>query len=235
MYRYLRGSDRRTKEKTRVLYGTNAVMNTVLQFLCQARGQIDACVDYTRPSLAIDIVTLKRAFIDAKKRGIKIIYATEINKNNISYCKQMMSIVDELRHLDGIKGNFYISDGEYIAPANFHEAGMPASTSFLAKWEWAYYSYLENRWSVGLSVKVLVPGDKEQIDRIMRDAQPDLSHLDIRSLDKTLRTQIGILVVDRKESVIVELKVYQYSSTRVAYSSTANIGPISSTSFRENK
>jgi signal transduction histidine kinase len=58
----------------------------------------------------------------------------------------------------------------------------------------------------GLSVKVLVPGDAEQINKIISEVQLALSHLDIRSLDKSLRTQIGILVIDRKESVIIELK-----------------------------
>ncbi|MGH9984379.1 MAG: hypothetical protein ACRD8W_10540, partial [Nitrososphaeraceae archaeon] len=58
----------------------------------------------------------------------------------------------------------------------------------------------------GLSVKILVPGDKEQIDTIIKEARPDLSPLEIRGLDKSLRTQIGILVVDRKESMIIELK-----------------------------
>ena len=38
-----------------------------------------------------------------------------------------MRIVDELRHLDGIKGNFYISDIEYLAPATLHAKGKPAS------------------------------------------------------------------------------------------------------------
>jgi two-component system, OmpR family, sensor histidine kinase VicK len=102
-------------------------MNTVLQFLYQTDSKIDACVDYTRPSLAIDIVILKKAFLDAKKRGVKLRYATEITKDNISYCKQMMTMVDELRHLDGIKGNFYISETGYLAPATFHEAGKPAA------------------------------------------------------------------------------------------------------------
>ncbi|MGH9963459.1 MAG: hypothetical protein ACRD5E_01335, partial [Nitrososphaeraceae archaeon] len=88
---------------------------------------IDACVDYTRPSLVIDIAILKRAFLDAKKRGVKLRYVTEINKDNISYCKQMMTMVDELRHLDGIKGNFYISETGYLAPATFHEDGEPAA------------------------------------------------------------------------------------------------------------
>jgi two-component system sensor histidine kinase VicK len=116
-----------TREGTEVFYGVDAVMRTVLQFLYQTDDKIDACVDYTRPSLAIDIVILKKAFLDAKKRGVRLRYATEITKDNISYCKQMMTMVDELRHLDGIKGNFYISETGYLAPATFHEAGKPAA------------------------------------------------------------------------------------------------------------
>jgi hypothetical protein len=50
-------------------------MNTVLQFLYPTDGKIDACVDYTRPSLTIGIVILKKAFLDAKKRGVKLRYA----------------------------------------------------------------------------------------------------------------------------------------------------------------
>lgn len=36
-------------------------------------------------------------------------------------------MVDELRHLDGIKGNFYVSEIEYLVPASFHDNGKPAS------------------------------------------------------------------------------------------------------------
>ena len=36
-------------------------------------------------------------------------------------------MVNELRHLDGIKGNLYVSDTAYLAPATFHEEGKPAS------------------------------------------------------------------------------------------------------------
>jgi len=36
-------------------------------------------------------------------------------------------MVDELRHLDGIKGNFYVNETEYLVPASFHYKGKPAS------------------------------------------------------------------------------------------------------------
>ena len=102
-------------------------MNTVLQFLYQSSNVIDACVDYTRPSLAVDILVLRKAFLAARSKGVKLRYVTEITDENIHYCKQLLTMVDELRHLDGIKGNFYITETAYIAPATFHEKGEPAA------------------------------------------------------------------------------------------------------------
>jgi two-component system, OmpR family, sensor histidine kinase VicK len=116
------------EEVTRVFYGVETVINTVLQFLNQTNDIIYACVDQTRPVLTIDIPELREAFLNAKNRGVKLRYITEITKDNISYCKQLhTTMVDEFRHLDGIKGNFYISETGYLAPATFHEKGKPAS------------------------------------------------------------------------------------------------------------
>jgi two-component system, OmpR family, sensor histidine kinase VicK len=115
------------EEFTRVYYGGETVIDTVLQFLKKSNNIIYACVDQTRPSLTIDIVKLRKAFLDVKKRGVKLLYVTEITKDNLSYCKQLLTLVDELKHLDGIKGNFYISESGYLAPATFHEKGKPAS------------------------------------------------------------------------------------------------------------
>jgi hypothetical protein len=40
---------------------------------------------------------------------------------------ELIKIVDELRHLEGIRGNFYVSETEYIAPVALHEKGKIAS------------------------------------------------------------------------------------------------------------
>ena len=113
--------------RTEVLHGEQNVVNTVLQFTSNAKSRIDACVDYSRPSLAIEIEQLKKAFLACKSRGVKLRYVTEVTEDNIGYCKELIKMVDELRHLEGIKGNFYISETEYIAPASLHEKGKPAS------------------------------------------------------------------------------------------------------------
>ena len=115
------------KEDTLVFYGVDAVINIVIQFLNQTKKTVYACVDKTRPILTLDILVLKKAFEDARRRGVKLMYVTEITKDNLSYCKQLMGMTHELRHLDGIKGNFYISETEYLAPATLHEKGKPAS------------------------------------------------------------------------------------------------------------
>ena len=60
----------------------------------------------------IDVQAIKEARINAKDRGVKFRYITEITKDNLSYCKKIIKEFDaELRHLDKVKGNFEINDG----------------------------------------------------------------------------------------------------------------------------
>jgi len=73
-------------------------------------------MNYTRPPLAIGLEPIRKAFLHAKRRGICLRYLTEITKDNLAYCKELMKMVHELRHMDGIKGNFMISEREYLAP-----------------------------------------------------------------------------------------------------------------------
>ena len=110
-------------ERTEVLYGEQNVIRSELELFSNSKKKIDTCMDYTRPPLAITIDPIRGAFTDAKKRGIKLRYLTEISKDNTSFCKEIISLVDEMRHLDGIKGNFMISESEYLAPIILFEKG----------------------------------------------------------------------------------------------------------------
>jgi signal transduction histidine kinase len=113
------------RKVTKVLSGVETVVNTLVEFLDKTNDEVYACVDQTRP--ALNILLMKEAFLRAKKRGVKLKYITEITRDNLPYCKKLLTFVDELRHLDGIKGNFYISKSGYLAPASFHEQGKSAS------------------------------------------------------------------------------------------------------------
>jgi len=115
------------RERTKVLHGEQNVLNTVLQFVSNARKRIDACIDSSRPSIALEIGQYMNAFLNAKSRGVKLRYVTEVTEDNVSYCKELIKIVYELRHIEGIKGNFFISETEYIAPEVLREKGKTVS------------------------------------------------------------------------------------------------------------
>jgi len=84
-------------------------------------------MNYTRPPLAVLLEPIKNAFLDAKKRGVKLRYLTEVTSENIAAAKELIKIVDELRHLDGIKGNFIVSESGYLAPLILFEKWKIAS------------------------------------------------------------------------------------------------------------
>ena len=272
----------RGTKKTEVYYNPFRVVSTVIDFIDNTTGRIDGCVDQTRPLLLNDIEALRMAFNEARKRGVKIRFVTEITADNITHCKELIkSSVSELRHLDGVKGNFYVSENEYVSPAAIHEEGKPASNvvysnvkevveqaQYLFETLWSrslpadqrikeieegietakieiirdpdeaiklsrdliksakyevlrIYPSFNGFWRQirvgalhlfrevlehGISVRILVPADKHQIDEIIDGLELALPTLEIRGLDKSLQTQMGIIVVDRKESVIIELK-----------------------------
>ena len=100
---------------TRVILGKRSAIDTEIRIFSRATKTIDTCMTYTRPSLAVSLKPIKNAFLAARKKGIKLRYITEINHQNFDDCKTLLGIVDELRHLDGLKTNFMITEGEYLA------------------------------------------------------------------------------------------------------------------------
>jgi signal transduction histidine kinase len=58
----------------------------------------------------------------------------------------------------------------------------------------------------GVRVRVLIPANQNEIMQIVNEVNLVLPQLDIGSVDKSLESTIGILVVDRKESLIIETK-----------------------------
>jgi two-component system sensor histidine kinase VicK len=110
-------SSNKTSERTEVLYGLENVMNTILQFLSKA-NTINSCGDYKAPSAIIKVEEYRKLLYDLKERGIKLRYITDITKDNVKYCKELINdFAYEIRHIDGIKANFSVSETEYLAYA----------------------------------------------------------------------------------------------------------------------
>jgi two-component system, OmpR family, sensor histidine kinase VicK len=106
---------------TEVLYGADNTTDKLLQVFYKIKSNFDACGDSTSPSVCMGFEPLRKAYLDFERRGINVRFITEMNASNISYCKELMKI-SELRHLDGIKGNFGICDQkEFVAAATIKE------------------------------------------------------------------------------------------------------------------
>ena len=112
-----------TAEKTEVLQGLDKTTEAIIEFLYGAEVSMNICADHTWPSVAMGVEIYKKGLFELKTRNVKFRTITDVTKDNIEYCKELMQIA-ELRHLDGIKGNFGISEKAYTASATLQEATL---------------------------------------------------------------------------------------------------------------
>ena len=114
-----------SEKKTKVLYGAEKTIEIMVQSFDRAKVGYDVCGNWAAPSFMLGSDPLRNALVGLKKRGLRLRYITEITNSNIPYCKELANLV-ELRHFDGLKGNFGIMDGkEYLATANLQEGKSP--------------------------------------------------------------------------------------------------------------
>ena len=128
--------DANNNTRIEVLHNTENIVNAYLQIFRNSKSKWDYYADVKSVIFAID--TIEKALIDIKARGIKSRFITEITKDNCHRCKEVIMKIGELRHLDGVKGNFGVSDTEYIATSTMMESSIestaqatPATTTAL--------------------------------------------------------------------------------------------------------
>ncbi len=97
---------------TVVVTGEKEIIESIMDFQSSTNKIWCACVDSSLPAFSIRKV--KTGYVEAKKRGVTIRYITEITKDNLEYCREILTFA-ALRHLDGVMGNFALSETEYVA------------------------------------------------------------------------------------------------------------------------
>jgi signal transduction histidine kinase len=58
----------------------------------------------------------------------------------------------------------------------------------------------------GVKVRILIPAEELEIKQLINIVNLGFPQIDIRAIDESLHARIGIIVVDRKESLIIETK-----------------------------
>lgn len=116
-----KGEDKEKEKKTLILYGVENAVSYGVMFMQNAKVKMDLFGEKNGPSIIITYDVYKNNYIEARKRGAKIRFLTEITSDNIHYCKEVKKIVDEFRHLEGLKGGIAVTESEFMGTTTLKE------------------------------------------------------------------------------------------------------------------
>src|SRR5215217_586804 len=108
-------------EHTEMLIGAEVTTKRMSELFSNVSKKFDSCANSTAPSIAMTI--FRDAYENMKSRGVKIRWVTDITKDNLTHCKDLMQYA-EVRHISCLNENFRVSETEYIAATTTKE-GLP--------------------------------------------------------------------------------------------------------------
>jgi two-component system, OmpR family, sensor histidine kinase VicK len=201
-------------ERSEVLYGAENAINLILQLVTRAKSRIDLCDDYTIPSVSIPVELLENAVSEAKRKYMRFRYITEITHKNILHCKELMKIA-EVRHLNGIKANFVVSDTEYTSTAVMQEVhAIPEVIYSNVKRILDQQQYLfETLWNKAIpaeqKIREIEQGIEPEFVEVITDGNKAAQF--IVEFAKSVKNQAQLLLPHDKTMVIVDkLGIWDY-------------------------
>jgi two-component system sensor histidine kinase VicK len=182
------------EENTEVIYGEENTIKKTLHDFQLVREKLDCCVDSAGASVNLTTEPVRIALINLKKRGIKIRFITEITKDNMHYCKELIGIADEVRHLDGIKGNFAVTEFSYAGAAVVEEA-RPLSHQIIS------------------TVKLFVQQQQYFFDMLWKKAIPASQR--IKEIEQGLKREFIETIQDSEETTSLISKVLSAATDEI--------------------
>jgi signal transduction histidine kinase len=111
-----------------VLHGDDNIIHASLKLYSDVKGKLDCIVgSLASPSAFIGLEKIWQGIIIGmeKREGVHTRFITEIKRDNLSYCKEIMKFA-ELRHMDNVQGGILIVDNNgYIATASLSHSSTP--------------------------------------------------------------------------------------------------------------
>ena len=147
----------------------------------------------------IAVEAIKNERIKAKNRGVNLRYVTEVTEENILYCKELSKFA-EIRHLNGVRGNFEVSrneisgKGEYIATATLQEAESVAQL---------IYSNVEE----------IVEQQQFVFDTLWNRAIP--SQVRIKEIEEGIKPETIEVIVNPKEALEAEYRLLKSAKQEI--------------------
>jgi signal transduction histidine kinase len=176
--------------------GLEKSTKTILSLLKNARDSLLICADQYWPSVAIGIRVFNSAMFDLKKRKVKCRFITEVTKDNIAFCKELLRIA-EVRHLPGLKGNFAVNENEYIASSTMKNLKLLSQVVYsnsIAVVE-QHHFFFENLWDKSMLAT-------EKIDEMEKGIVPEVVEV-IKSPSEIQKIYCDIIKSSTKEILLI--------------------------------
>jgi two-component system sensor histidine kinase VicK len=165
-------------QKVWILNGAENILNFYISRYNFCDRNITACYDYSAPISFKKTVPLWKANLELDRRGIKVMFLTDIRNENLKYCKEILEELRhfEMRHLDGVKGNFTIHDDREIFIIFVDKTGEPVKDAIFSTHKGMVETHLftfENLWRQALPahvrIKELEEGIRPEVLQAIRD------------------------------------------------------------------
>ena len=186
-----------TTERTEIWSGLETISRKSFEVLSRAKVTSDCCHDSKSPLVLVTTEQYFEMIKQLKAKGIRQRFVTEITQENVKYSKELACHV-ELRHLQGVKGNFGIVDGkEYGAAANLYDMQPPVEfiysnvKTFVEQQQY----FFELLWNKAIPaeqrIREIEEGGTPEKLEIIQDTQKSIN----RAFDIMNKTQKELLVL----------------------------------------
>ncbi len=212
------------EEKIEIIDKENT-LKVILKVFSNVKQKWDVYADFTGVSAAIDIELIKDTYYELQRRKIKVRWIAEITKNNIHYCRELTKFA-EVRHLEGVKGNFAISETEYIATTVVvKESKLHLRlTHSNSKSEIKQHQYLfDVLWNKSIpavqKIKEIESGENPEIIEVIYDSQKSINKY--KCIIKSAKKEILLVVPifnkfnNHKKTSISDLLNEVYKSSKI--------------------
>src|ERR671911_313182 len=182
-----------------MLYGDQRVKDTLSRFLSQHNG-IDLCSDSRTIAQVLEMY--KKVSSDPNnEKEIRMRFLTDINAENIPFCKELMKIPGEVRHLTGIKINFAVRSREYIGIATLKEESLQPE-----EYEQQYEQSTQSQSHIIYSnIKGIIEQQQRLFDSIWEKAVP--AEQRIKELEEDAQSEFFKVITDNKKisQILIDL------------------------------
>ncbi|MFL6400992.1 MAG: hypothetical protein ACJ72J_15620 [Nitrososphaeraceae archaeon] len=118
---YLQSESYAPNQKIKVVNGAENIINLYVSCAKSLRKIIDVCYDLNGPIRIKKIAHIWTSNFEVDSKEINVRLLTDIRTENLEYCKKLVEEIEhiEIRHLDGVKGNFTILDNKELLITDF--------------------------------------------------------------------------------------------------------------------